>query len=448
VGEGGLISYRMKVEAAWLLHLAELPKVNEELRMEGPLKKALEELSKNVPESLCLRVKEIEKTTNHDVKAVEYAMAEYLQNSFGKSSARSFIHFGCTSEDINNLSYGLMLKDVRNDLLIPAMEILVEDLRTKAKKYAGWPMISRTHGQTATPTTLGKEMAIFSYRLQSLRRQIQDVPILGKMSGAVGNYNAHKVAYPDVPWIKVAQDFVENRLGLSWNPLTTQIENHDYVANFCHGLSRFNSICLDLSRDIWSYISVGYFKQQTKSGEVGSSTMPHKVNPIDFENAEGNLGMANALAHHFAEKLPISRLQRDLSDSTVQRSLGVMLGYSLLAYDSLNKGLGKIIADQSAMETDLDSSWELLGEAVQTVMRRYGVTDAYERLKEATRGQKMGREQMSQLILGCDQIPKESKGDLLALDPRTYIGEAKNLAELYADGHFDLIGTENRKDVP
>jgi adenylosuccinate lyase len=291
-------------------------------------------------------------------------------------------------------------------------------------------------------------MAIFSYRLQSLRRQIQDVPILGKMSGAVGNYNAHKVAYPDVPWIKVAQDFVENRLGLSWNPLTTQIENHDYVANFCHGLSRFNSICLDLSRDIWSYISVGYFKQQTKSGEVGSSTMPHKVNPIDFENAEGNLGMANALAHHFAEKLPISRLQRDLSDSTVQRSLGVMLGYSLLAYDSLNKGLGKIIADQSAMETDLDSSWELLGEAVQTVMRRYGVTDAYERLKEATRGQKMGREQMSQLILGCDQIPKESKGDLLALDPRTYIGEAKNLAELYADGHFDLIGTENRKDVP
>jgi len=428
VSEGALISYRVRVEAAWLLHLASVPEVSEDLVLDESVKKTLTKLMTTVDEKSCLEVKEIEATTNHDVKAVEYYLRNELKKSGASDKVLAFIHFACTSEDINNLAYGMMLDEVRRDCLIPDAEKVLDLLKSQSKTYAGISMLSRTHGQTASPTTLGKEIAVFHHRLKRQIEKLKDVQLDGKMSGAVGNYNAHLSAYPNVDWMKVAKDFVEGKLGLFWNPLTTQIENHDSVVEYSDVIRRFNTIAIDLSRDIWGYVSVGYFTQVLKEGEVGSSTMPHKVNPIDFENAEGNFGISSAMASHFADKLPISRWQRDLSDSTVLRAIGTMVGHAVLAMKSLEKGLGKLAINEEAIARDLDNSWEVLGEAVQTVMRRYGVMDAYERLKKATRGMPVTKEVIKEIIDGCDELPSEAKTELLQMTPSSYIGAAEKLA--------------------
>jgi adenylosuccinate lyase len=421
--EYGLIRFRVLVEVRWLISLADNPGVPEVAPFSGGARKLLDDIAANFSESDAARVKEIEATTNHDVKAVEYFLKEKTKGNAELAHATEFIHFACTSEDINNLAYGLMLKEGRALALAPAMDKLIAALEEMALHFADQPMLARTHGQPATPTTLGKEIANVVYRLRRARDQAGAVPLLGKINGAVGNYNAHLSAYPDVDWAAHAKKFVES-LGLTWNPYTTQIEPHDFVAELSQALARFNVILLDFNRDIWGYISIGYFRQRIISGEVGSSTMPHKVNPIDFENSEGNLGIANALLEHFAAKLPVSRWQRDLTDSTVLRNLGVAFGYCLLAYDSCLRGLSKLEIDTAQLAADLDDNWEVLAEPIQTVMRRYGVPEPYEKLKELTRGQHGMTKDTLHAFIRTLPIPDEARQRLLALTPATYVGNA------------------------
>jgi adenylosuccinate lyase len=372
------------------------------------------------------RIKTIEATTNHDVKAVEYFIKERIGNDESLAQAKEFVHFACTSEDINNLSYALMLRDAREQVLLPAFDGIIARLRELSHANAALPMLSRTHGQTASPSTLGKELANVVARLERQRKQLAALEVPGKINGAVGNYNAHAITYPELDWRGFSQRFVES-LGLDYNAYTTQIEPHDGVAEYCDAVRRANIILIDLARDVWGYISLGYFKQSLKAGEVGSSTMPHKVNPIDFENAEGNFGLANALLGHFAEKLPISRWQRDLTDSTVLRALGTAFGHTLVALESLKKGLGKLTVNADRLAADLDASWEVLAEAVQTVMRRYGLPEPYEQLKALTRGQGITKDSMRTFITGLD-LPADAKQRLLDLTPGGYIGLAEPLA--------------------
>ncbi|MCE5233438.1 MAG: adenylosuccinate lyase [Mizugakiibacter sp.] len=424
--EYGLMHRRVHVEIQWLLALAEHPAVVELPAFAAPARAALEAIATRFSEEDAARIKTIERETNHDVKAVEYFIKERIGADPALAKAKEFVHFACTSEDINNLAYALMLHDARERVLLPAFDAVVARLRDLAHAHADLPMLSRTHGQTASPTTLGKELANVVARLQRQRRQLAAVEILGKINGAVGNYNAHAIAYPDVDWRELSRGFVEG-LGLAWNPYTTQIEPHDCIAEFCDAVRRANTVLVDLARDVWGYISLGYFRQALKAGEVGSSTMPHKVNPIDFENAEGNLGLANALLGHFAEKLPVSRWQRDLTDSTVLRALGTAFGHSLVALESLQKGLGKLQVVPERLAADLDASWEVLAEAVQTVMRRYGLPNPYEQLKALTRGHGITREAMRAFVDGL-ALPQDAKSRLLALTPAGYTGLAAALA--------------------
>lgn len=420
--EYALIKYRTEVEIRWLQQLAGDPQLEETGDLSAEASKFLDELVRNFELADARRVKEIESTTNHDVKAVEYFIKEKLADRDDLQSQLEFVHFACTSEDINNLAYALMLKNCRDQVLIPAMKGLVARLTDMAKQLADQPMLSRTHGQTASPTTVGKEFANVAYRLRRQLSQFSENELLGKINGAVGNFNAHISAYPDIDWPAQARKLVES-LGLDWNPFTTQIEPHDYIAELFAALCRFNTILIDFDRDVWGYISLGYFKQRTVAGEVGSSTMPHKVNPIDFENSEGNLGMANAVLQHLAEKLPISRWQRDLTDSTVLRNMGSGLAHSLIGYESLQKGLGKLELNADALLADLDQSWEVLAEPIQTVMRRYGIEQPYEKLKQLTRGQAITRATLHQFI-DTLELPDDVKTRLKELSPATYLGNA------------------------
>jgi adenylosuccinate lyase len=425
--EYGLIRFRVLVEARWLIALADWAELREVPPFSPAARAALEAIAANFSEADARRVKEIEATTNHDVKAVEYFLKEKTRDVAEIAKVGEFLHFACTSEDINNLAHGLMLKQGRDTVLLPVMDRLIAAIEDLAVRFAGEPMLARTHGQPASPTTLGKEMANVAYRLRRQRDLFATVALLGKMNGAVGNYNAHFAAYPELDWPAKAREFVA-RLGLSWNPYTTQIEPHDYMAEIFHALSRFNTVLVDFNRDVWGYVSLGYFLQKVKAGEVGSSTMPHKVNPIDFENSEGNLGLANALFEHLAAKLPVSRWQRDLTDSTVLRNLGVALGYSLLAYDSCLRGIGRLEVDRNRLQQDLDANWEVLAEPIQTVMRRYGVPEPYEKLKALTRGKHgMTRETLHAFIEGL-AIPDDAKQRLLALTPAGYTGNAATQA--------------------
>ncbi len=425
--ELGLIRYRVLVEVEWLKALAAEPKIREVPRFSKATLKKLDAVVANFSDADGARVKKIESVTNHDVKAIEYFLKEKLGGNREVARVAEFIHFACTSEDINNLCHALMLKAARDDVMLPALDQIITRLRTIAHEQAGASMLAHTHGQPASPTTLGKEIANVVARLKRARGKIAGVSILGKANGAVGNYNAHLSAYPDLDWEKFARRFVE-KLGLEFNPYTIQIEPHDAIAELFDAYARCNTILLDLDRDVWGYISVGYFKQRTKAGEIGSSTMPHKVNPIDFENSEGNLGVANALLRHMADKLPISRWQRDLTDSTVLRNMGVALGHTLLAYDSCLKGLGKLEANHAKLAADLNANWEVLAEPIQTVMRRYAVSGAYEQLKELTRGKAgINRATLAIFIRGL-KIPDAEKKRLLKLTPATYIGKAAALA--------------------
>lgn len=426
--EFALIRYRVQAEVAWIKALSNEPGIFEVPPFSSETGTQLDNLVANFSVADGEAVKSIEATTNHDVKAVEYWLKQKLADNAEVAKVAEFIHFACTSEDINNLSHGLMLKSSRQQVMLPALDKIIHRLIELALQLADVPMLARTHGQPATPTTLGKEMANVAYRLQRGKKQLEAVSILGKINGAVGNYNAHLSAYPDLDWEKFAQLFVEN-LGLEFNPYTTQIEPHDTIAELFDAYARINTILLDLNRDIWGYISLGYFKQKTKAGEVGSSTMPHKVNPIDFENSEGNLGIANALLRHLSEKLPVSRWQRDLTDSTVLRNMGVALGHTLLAYDSCDKGLNKLDVNPTQLLADLDNTWEVLAEPIQTVMRRYGVANPYEQLKALTRGKSgITQETLHQFIADLS-IPKAEKDRLLGLTPRNYIGKACTLAK-------------------
>src|SRR5512145_3095785 len=421
--EQALIRYRTRVELEWLQALA-ADKAIEELK--GFSGKALAALVKEFSDADAERIKDIEAQTNHDVKAIEYWLRAKL-GSDADARVLEFVHFACTSEDINNLAYALMITESREKVMLPKLDELIDALRALARKHASRPMLSRTHGQAATPTTLGKEMANFAHRLSRARERIAAVAALGKINGAVGNYNAHMTAYPDFDWERFCRRFVE-RLGLEFNAYTTQIEPHDWVAELLDAYARANSILLDLDRDLWGYISLGYFRQKVKEGEVGSSTMPHKVNPIDFENSEGNIGIANALLRHLADKLPVSRWQRDLSDSTAQRNVGAALGHSLLAYASCLRGLAKLEADPGRLAEDLDANWEVLAEAVQQVMRRHGVPEAYEKLKDMSRGRRLDRARLAEFVKALD-IPDEAKKRLLALTPGKYTGLAAELAK-------------------
>ena len=424
--EFGLMHRRVQVEIKWLLALAADARIVELPAFTPAQIATLEAIASGFSVDDGARIKAIEATTNHDVKAVEYFIKERIGNHDALAQAKEFVHFACTSEDSNNLSYALMLRDARADVLLPAFDKIIASLRALAHTQAALPMLSRTHGQTASPTTLGKELANVVARLQRQRKQLAEVEISGKINGAVGNYNAHAITYPELDWRGFSQRFVES-LGLGHNPYTTQIEPHDGIAEYCDAVRRANTVLIDLARDIWGYISVGYFKQSLKAGEVGSSTMPHKVNPIDFENAEGNFGLANALLGHFAEKLPISRWQRDLTDSTVLRALGTAFGHTLVAVESLQKGLGKLTVNAERLAADLDASWEVLAEAVQTVMRRYGLPEPYEQLKALTRGHGINRESMHSFIEGL-ALPADARQRLLALTPAGYVGLAEGLA--------------------
>jgi adenylosuccinate lyase len=424
--EYGLIRYRVMVEVRWLQHLAADSAIEEVAPFSASANTVLNGLVDDFTEQHAMRIKEIERTTNHDVKAVEYLIKETFADNEELSAVSEFVHFACTSEDINNLSHALMLKEGRDQVMLPALQSIADQLIAMAHQFADVPMLSRTHGQTASPTTVGKEFANVAYRLNRQISQIASVPLLGKINGAVGNYNAHLSAYPDIDWAQSAKQFVE-QLGLQHNPYTTQIEPHDYMAELFDGLARANTILIDFARDIWGYISLGYFKQKTVAGEVGSSTMPHKVNPIDFENAEGNMGIANALYGHLAAKLPISRWQRDLTDSTVLRNMGVGLGYSLIACASLDKGINKLELNTAQLEADLDASWEVLAEPIQTVMRRYGVEEPYEKLKALTRGNVMDQTTIQAFIDSLD-IPDQAKAELKALSPGLYVGNASQQA--------------------
>ncbi len=424
--EYGLIRYRVLVEIRWLQCLADEPDVPELAPLSSVMKDVLNHIIDNFSIDDAERVKKIEATTNHDVKAVEYFIREKLGDGPETQALKDFLHFGCTSEDINNLSYASMLRAARSDVLIPQMRDLRNKLNTLAKENADLPMLSRTHGQTASPTTLGKELANVVARLDRTQKQFAAVEILGKFNGAVGNYNAHLIAYPNADWPAIAHRFVES-LGIDPNPYTTQIEPHDWTAEYSHALMRYNTILIDFSRDVWGYISLGYFKQNVAKNEVGSSTMPHKVNPIDFENAEGNFGMANAMLGHFAEKLPISRWQRDLTDSTVQRNLGSAVAHIVIALQSLMKGMGKLQINADAINADVSQAWEVLAEAVQTVMRRYGIPEPYEKLKALTRGQAVSKELLLEFIKTLD-IPDDEIERLLALTPESYVGLAAQQA--------------------
>jgi len=420
--EYGLIRARVTVEVRWLQMLAENPAIVEVPSFTEDANTLLNGIVADFSETDAQRVKDIEATTNHDVKAVEYFLKEKVADHSQLAAISEFFHFACTSEDINNLSYGLMLKEARDSVLIPELDRLIETVQNQAIEMADVPLLARTHGQPASPTTIGKEWANVAYRMTRQRNQIAQVEILGKINGAVGNYNAHLCSYPELDWEAVAKGFVES-LGLDWNPYTTQIEPHDYVAELNDAVCRFNTVVIDMARDVWGYISFGYFKQRVVAGEVGSSTMPHKVNPIDFENAEGNLGLANAVMGHLSAKLPISRWQRDLTDSTVLRNLGVGFGYSVLAYASAQKGLGKLQLNEERLAADLDATWEVLGEAVQTVMRRYGLENPYEQMKALTRGKGITPAALKAFIEDLD-IPADAKEELVKLTPASYIGNA------------------------
>ena len=427
--EYALIYYRVFVELNWFRFLANQEDISELPRLNKQSDEILNEIINLFSKTDAEEIKQLEATTNHDVKAVEY----FLKSRFTKSNdealikSSEFIHFACTSEDINNLAYALMLKDARDEVMIPEIIALCESLANMAMQYAEVPMLARTHGQIASPTTMGKEMAVFVYRLQSQLDKLKDSLILGKLNGAVGNYNAHLAAYPDFDWLKASQNFVES-LNLTWNPLTTQIEPHDYIAELFNTFARINTIALDLDRDLWAYISIGYFKQKKIEGETGSSTMPHKVNPIDFENSEGNLGIANAILNHLAQKLPISRWQRDLTDSTVLRNVGSGLAYSLIAYQAAIKGITKLELDENRLNEDLCKSWEVLAEPIQTIMRMHGLEEPYEKLKILTRGEQLSEDSIKKLI---DQLelPDAAKDQIHQLHPKNYIGNAKRLVD-------------------
>jgi adenylosuccinate lyase len=425
--EYGLMRYRVQVELRWLQALAEEPKIAEVPALSPKARHFLEEIALKFTEADAMRIKAIERITNHDVKAVEYFLKEQVAGFPELARVSEFIHFALTSEDVNNLAYALMLKEGRDLALLPLIDETIEEIVALAHRTAKLPMLSRTHGQPASPTTLGKEMANFAYRLRRARQKLAQVEILGKINGAVGNYNAHVIAFPEVDWETLARRFVEG-LGLTWNRYTTQIEPHDFLAEWFDALSRLNTVLLAFNRDVWGYIALGYFKQKAIAQEVGSSAMPHKVNPIDFENSEGNLGIANALARHLAEKLPVSRWQRDLSDSTVLRNLGVAIAHTRIAWHSTLKGLAKLEVDEARLGEDLDANWEVLAEAVQTVMRRYGIAQPYEKLKELTRGRRVDAASLRAFVKAL-AIPEEAKERLLALTPRTYTGLAHRLAE-------------------
>jgi adenylosuccinate lyase len=425
--EFGLIRYRVLVEVRWLMMLSANPQIEELPPLSEDARARLQQIADGFDIEAAQRIKAIEDTTNHDVKAVEYFLKEKFSSHPELDRLKEFIHFACTSEDINNLAYALMLRDAREHILLPALDKVEAAVATLARRYADQPMLSRTHGQPATPTTLGKEMAVFAQRLRRQRKQLADVAILGKINGAVGNYSAHYAAYPQVDWPALAAQMLTD-LGLQPSPATTQIEPHDFIAEYFHVLQRSNTILIDFCRDIWGYISLGYFRQKLVAGEVGSSTMPHKVNPIDFENAEGNFGIANALFGFLTEKLPISRWQRDLTDSTVLRNLGVGLAHSLIAYQSLLRGVGKLEADAWKISRDLEDNWEVLAEAIQTVMRRHGLPEPYEQLKRLTRGQKIGREAIRSFVESL-ALPEDEKQRLLALTPASYIGNAVEQAK-------------------
>lgn len=426
LSEAGFMHHRVKVEIAWLQALSSAG-FAEIKPFSAAANGLLDKLAADFTEADAEKIKAIEAVTNHDVKAVEYWLKEQVKNVPELVAASEFIHFACTSEDINNTSHGMMLKAARDTVLLPSLQEVIAKLTELAHANADMPMMSRTHGQPASPTTLGKEIANVVARLRRAGQRIATVEILGKMNGAVGNYNAHLSAYPDLDWQAFSRDVIEQRLGLAFNPYTIQIEPHDYMAELFDAIARTNTILLDLNRDIWGYISLGYFKQRTKAGEIGSSTMPHKVNPIDFENSEGNLGMANAVLRHMSEKLPISRWQRDLTDSTVLRNIGVGFGYCVLAYDSCLRGLNKLEVNPARMAEDLEATWEVLAEPVQTVMRRYGIENPYEQLKELTRGKGISKEALHGFIGGLS-IPQSEKARLLALSPSNYIGYAALLA--------------------
>ncbi len=425
--EYGLLRFRVEVEVRWLQQLAAHAGIPEVPAFSDEANALLDAIVANFNEEDASRIKTIERTTNHDVKAVEYFLKEKVAAHAELNAVSEFIHFACTSEDINNNSHGLMLKNARELVVAPYCEKLITAMKGLAAQYRDVPMLSRTHGQPASPTTLGKEMANVAYRLERQYKQIMAVEILGKINGAVGNYNAHISAYPDVDWHAFSEQFVTN-LGLTWNPYTTQIEPHDYIAEMFDAIARFNTILIDFDRDIWGYICLGHFKQRTVAGEIGSSTMPHKVNPIDFENSEGNLGMANAMFDHLAAKLPISRWQRDLTDSNVLRNLGVAVGYSLIAYQATLKGISKLEANEANMAADLDSNWEVLAEPIQTVMRRYGIEKPYEKLKELTRGRRVDAEGMRQFI-DTLELPEDVKVELKKMTPANYIGRAITLVD-------------------
>ena len=421
--EYGLIRNRVHVEVRWLQRLAKHPLINEVAPFSAEANELLNQLAEDFQLEHAERVKEFERTTNHDVKAVEYLLKEQAQKLPELAKVSEFIHFACTSEDINNLSHALMLREGRDQVLLPLMRQVADSIRQLAHDLAEVPMLSRTHGQPASPTTLGKEMANVVYRLERQIKQVENIELLGKINGAVGNYNAHLSAYPGIDWEANAREFIEDDLGLTFNPYTTQIEPHDYIAELFDAIARFNTILLDFDRDVWGYISLGYFKQKTVEGEIGSSTMPHKVNPIDFENSEGNLGIANAIFQHLASKLPVSRWQRDLTDSTVLRNLGVGFAHSVIAYEASLKGIGKLEVNVVPLADDLDNCWEVLAEPVQTVMRRYGIENPYEKLKDLTRGKGITAEALKEFIETLD-MPQAAKDELGKLTPASYIGNA------------------------
>lgn len=426
--EYGLIFHRVLVEVRWLQFLANSTPITEVPSFSDEANSFLDSIIENFGENDAQRVKDIESTTNHDVKAVEYYLKEKIKGQAEIEAVSEFIHFACTSEDINNLSHALMLSTARDDILLPEIDAIINRLREFAHLYAEIPMLSHTHGQPASPSTIGKEFANIVARLRRQREQIASVTMLGKMNGAVGNYNAHVSAYPELNWPELAESFISDTLGLTFNPYTIQIEPHDYIAEYFDALSRYNNIILDMDRDIWTYISMGFFKQKVIKGEVGSSTMPHKVNPIDFENSEGNLGIANALFSHLSGKLTISRMQRDLTDSTVLRNLGVGLAHCLIAYSSTMRGLNKLEINEAKLAGILDANWEVLAEPIQTVMRRYAIENPYEKLKDLTRGSKISSEKLSEFIATLD-MPEEAKQALSKLTPANYIGLAVQLAK-------------------
>ena len=428
--EYGLIARRLEVEVKWLQTLSSLPEITEVPQFSAESESKLSAVLTGFDLDGAAQVKDIEKTTNHDVKAIEYYLKDAIASDPGLAAASEFVHFACTSEDINNLSHALMLRD-GVPVIAREMRAIIGGIEAIAREHATLPMLSRTHGQTASPTTLGKEMANVAVRLKRQLEAVESIEPLGKFNGAVGNFNAHMSAYPSLDWERISRDFVES-LNLTWNPMTTQIEPHDYMAEMFQAIMRFNTIVIDFDRDIWSYISLGYFKQKTIAGEIGSSTMPHKVNPIDFENSEGNLGLANAILAHLAEKLPVSRWQRDLTDSTVLRNMGVGFGYSLLAYASTLKGISKLEVNAAKLAADLDNSWEVLAEPIQTVMRRYGIPEPYEKLKALTRGQAITKE-LLQAFIDTLELPAPVIEELRALTPATYIGMADTLTHKWLD---------------